>query len=116
MLLASPADIPRRASLGEGPRDARLRMSAGRLECFGLVKIKNGVVNRTTSHSPARSLKRHSWRHKRISKASETDETLTQLTSTHVYMCHAISFMSYDVSDLEKFPISQLLAWVRFFD
>ena len=24
-----------------------------------------------------------------------------------VYMCHAISFMSYDVSDSERFPISQ---------
>ena len=33
-----------------------------------------------------------------------TDETLTQ--STHVYMCDAISFMTYDVSDLERFPIS----------
>ena len=54
------------------------------------------------------------WRHftslallflRRISTASETDETLTRLTqSTHVYMCHAISFMSYDVSDLERFP------------
>ena len=40
--------------------------------------------------------------------ASETDETLTRLAqSTHVYMCHAISFMSYDVRDLERFPISQ---------
>ena len=40
--------------------------------------------------------------------ASETDETLTRLAqSRHVYMCHAISFMSYDVSDLERFPISQ---------
>ena len=60
------------------------------------------------------------WRHftwlallflRRISTASETDETLTRLTqsisSTHVYMCHAISFMSYDVNDLERFPISQ---------
>ena len=43
----------------------------------------------------------------RILTASETDETLTQLTpSTQVYMCHAISFMTYDVSDLERFPIS----------
>ena len=40
--------------------------------------------------------------------ANETDETLTRLTqSTHVYIYHAISFMSYDVSDLERFPISQ---------
>ena len=40
--------------------------------------------------------------------ASETDETLTRLTqSTHVYIYHAISFMSYDVSGLERFPISQ---------
>ena len=41
--------------------------------------------------------------------ASETDETLTRVRlaqTTHVYMCHAISFMSYDVSDLERFPIS----------
>ena len=31
-------------------------------ECFGLVQNKkNGVINRTTSHSPARSLKRHSF-------------------------------------------------------
>ena len=38
----------------------------------------------------------------------KTDETLTRLTqSTHMYICHAISFMSYDVSDLERFPISQ---------
>ena len=47
----------------------------------------------------------------RISTASETDETLTRMTQsislTHVYMCHAISFMSYDVNDLERFPISQ---------
>ena len=35
---------------------------------------------------------------------SETDETLTQ--STHVCMCYAISFMTYDVSDLERFSIS----------
>ena len=28
---------------------------------LALSKIKNGVVNRTTSHSPARSLKRHSF-------------------------------------------------------
>ena len=57
------------------------------------------------------------WRHltwlalsflRRISTASKTDETLTRLTqSTHVYICHAISFKSYDVSDLERFPISQ---------
>ena len=57
------------------------------------------------------------WRHftwlallflRRISIANGTDETLTRLTqSTHMYMCHAISFMSYDLSDLEKFPISQ---------
>ena len=40
----------------------------------------------------------------RILTSSETDETLTQLTQ--VYMCHAISFMTYDVSDLERFPIS----------
>ena len=34
---------------------------------------------------------------------SETDETLTWLTgSIHVYMCHA----TYDVSDLERFPVS----------
>ena len=56
------------------------------------------------------------WRHlswlalsflRRISTESETDETLTRLTqSTHVYMCHAISFMSYDVRALERFPIS----------
>ena len=33
---------------------------------------------------------------RRISTASETDERLTRLTqSTHVYVCHAISFMSY---------------------
>ena len=30
-------------------------------ECFGLSRMKIGVVNRTTSHSPARSLKRHSF-------------------------------------------------------
>ena len=36
----------------------------------------------------------------RVSTASETDKTLTQLTeSTQVYMCDAISFMTYDVSD-----------------
>ena len=35
-----------------------------------------------------------------------TDETLTRLTkSTHMYLCHAISFMKYHVSDLERFPI-----------
>ena len=135
---------------------------------LALSKIKNGFVNRTTSYSPARSLKRHSfdttlhhtakssmfcelesygsssqeglpygrifphhteesetdqnglWRHfiwlallflRRISTASETDETVTRLTqSTHVprvHVSYAISFMSYDVSDLEKFPLSQ---------
>ena len=60
------------------------------------------------------------WRHfiwlallflRRISTASETDETLTRLTqSTHVprvHVSYAISFMSYHVSDLEKFPVSQ---------
>ena len=54
------------------------------------------------------------WRHLTLlalsflRRISETDETLTRLAqSTHVYMCHAISFMSYDVSDLERFPISQ---------
>ena len=47
---------------------------------------------------------------RRISTASETDEPVTRLAqSTLVYMCHAISFMSYDVSDLERFPISQEL-------
>ena len=40
--------------------------------------------------------------------ATETEETLTRLTHlTCLYMCHAISFMSNDVSDLERFPISQ---------
>ena len=53
---------------------------------------------------------------RRISTASETDETLTRLAqSTHVYMCHAISFMSYDVSDLERFPISQEVMLFFFF-
>ena len=33
---------------------------------LALSKIKNCVVNRTTPHSPARSLKRHSLRHKFI--------------------------------------------------
>ena len=42
-----------------------------------------------------------------------TDETLTQ--STHVYMCDAISFMTYDVSDLERFPISPEVMLCRFF-
>ena len=52
---------------------------------------------------------------------SETDKTLTRLTqSIHVYMCHAISFMTYDVSDLERFPISMevmllFLSWVWIF-
>ena len=40
---------------------AWLRILIGR-ECFGLQsEIKNCVVNRTTPHSPARSLKRHSF-------------------------------------------------------
>ena len=42
-----------------------------------------------------------------------TDKTLTQ--STHVYMCDAISFMTYDVSDLERFPISPEVMLCRFF-
>ena len=42
-----------------------------------------------------------------------TDKTLTQLT--HVYMCDAISFMTYDVSDLERFPISPEVMLCRFF-
>ena len=38
---------------------------------------------------------------------SETEETLTPLTqSTHLHMCHSISFMTYDVSHLERFTIS----------
>ena len=38
---------------------------------------------------------------------NETEETLTQLTqSTHLHMCHSISFMTYDVSNLERFPFS----------
>ena len=42
----------------------------------------------------------------RLPPFSERDETLTRLTqSTHVYMCYAISFVTYDVSDLERFPI-----------
>ena len=42
----------------------------------------------------------------RLTPLSERDETLTRLTqSTHVYMCHVISFMTYGVSDLERFPI-----------
>ena len=42
----------------------------------------------------------------RLPPFSERDETLTRLTqSTHVYMCHAISLMTYGVSDLERFPI-----------
>ena len=41
-----------------------------------------------------------------------TDKTLTQ--STHVYMCDAISFMTYDVSDLERFPISPEVMPCRF--
>ena len=63
-----------------------------------------------TTPKTLRPIKNGLWRHfiwlallslRRISTASETDKTLTQLT--HVYMCHAISFMSH----LEKFPISQ---------
>ena len=49
------------------------------------------VVSTTASHTP-------------LFLCLPTDETLTQ--STHVYMCDAISFMTYDVSDLERFPIS----------
>ena len=133
---------------------------------LALSKIKKCVVNQTTSHSPARSLKWHNflrhkftphskifsvlwttvalsellgrsfvdgffpttakntetnqngiWRHltwlaflflQRILTSSKTDETLTRLTQlTHVYMCHAISFISYDVSDWERFLISE---------
>ena len=34
-------------------------------------------------------------------------ETLTQLTqSTHLHMCHSISFMPYDVPNLERFPFT----------
>ena len=129
---------------------------------FGLVqKKKKGVVDRTTPHFPARSLRRHSfdtslhhaaiqcfqlwttvvrselpgrssmdgffpttpkimvfddiWPDLRRRSCREFrqlarqtrhwHERLTQ--TTHVYMCHAISFMTYDVSDLERFPISQ---------
>ena len=40
---------------------------------------------------------------------SERDETLilhdSMTESTHLYICYAISFMTYDVSDLERFPI-----------
>ena len=41
----------------------------------------------------------------RILTASKSHETVTQ--STDVCMCHAMSFKSYDVSDLEKFLFSQ---------
>ena len=45
----------------------------------------------------------------RLPPFSEREETLTlhdsMTQSTHVYMCYAISFMTYDVSDLERFPI-----------
>ena len=133
---------------------------------LALSKIKNCVVNQTTLHSPAWSLKRHSldtglhhmakssvfsivnyshmgqaprkifhgrifphhtentetdqsglWWHltwlvlsflQRILTASKSHETLTRVTqSTDVCICHAMSFMSYDVSDLEKFLFSQ---------
>ena len=44
----------------------------------------------------------------RILRASKRHETLTWVTqSTDVCMCHAMSFMSYDVSDLERFLFSQ---------
>ena len=44
----------------------------------------------------------------RILRASERHETLTWVTrSTDVCMCHAMSLMSYDVSDLERFLFSQ---------
>ena len=40
----------------------------------------------------------------RLSPFNETEETLTQ--STRLHMCHSISFMTYDVSNLERFPFS----------
>ena len=44
----------------------------------------------------------------RILRASKRHETLTWVTrSTDVCMCHAMSLMSYDVSDLERFLFSQ---------
>ena len=44
----------------------------------------------------------------RILRASKRHETLTWVTrSTDLCMCHAMSFMSYDVSDLERFLFSQ---------
>ena len=137
-------------------------------ECFGLSKIKNGVVNRTTSHSPARSLKHNFTPRSKIFMWNRVvrselpgrspmggffpttpkntrpikmvfDDILSdslccsygefrQLArqtrhwhdwhSRHtyrVYMCHAISLISYDVSDLEKFPISQKVMLFFFF-
>ena len=49
----------------------------------------------------------------RILRASKRNDTLTWVTwSTDVCMCHAISFMSYDVSDLERFLFSQeVILW-----
>ena len=54
----------------------------------------------------------------------ETYRYITRLTqSTHVYMCYAISFMTYDVSDLERFrvwpevmPFFFFLSRLRIFD
>ena len=44
----------------------------------------------------------------RILRASKRNDTLTWVTrSTDVCMCHAMSLMSYDVSDLERFLFSQ---------
>ena len=111
---------------------------------LALSKIKNCVVNRTTPHSPTRSLKRHSFdtslhhagkssdllrifpdhteKYRDRSKQSLTtfdlarfvvltenfdqqDRRETDTTDTvDTRLRHAISFMSYDVSDLKRFP------------
>ena len=63
----------------------------------------------------------------RLPPFSERDETLilhdSMTQSTHLYMCYAISFMTYDVSDLERFrvwpevmPFFFFLSRLRIFD
>ena len=67
-----------------------------------LCKLSNIVVPRFGDHGTKEMLGVFGWKVWPVSNLVQQHTT----TSTQ-YICHAISFMSYDVSDLEMFPISQ---------
>ena len=50
-----------------------------------------------------------------VNSGPVTTATLPYIRGTYIIVYHAISFMSYDVSDLERFPISQEVMPVFFY-